>query len=213
MLPALLRSSALLPRCCAVQAAPSATAVAVAAAAARRRLAGDARDADIDAANSELQDFFGPAPSSTAGGGDRPPSWQLPSPAAAGPRPPAPSDGGGGGPGEAGGSGRLTHVDARGAAAMVDVGGKAAGVRSAAASARVRLGPTAYALVAANAVAKGDVLGVAKLAGIMGAKHTASLIPLCHPLLLDRIDVQARSLGFLFFGRPLGGWDVGGWGA
>jgi hypothetical protein len=182
MLPALLCSSALLPRC-AAQAAPAGAAAA--ATFARRRHAGDARDADIDAANSELQDFFGPASTGGPGGGDRPPSWQLP------PAPPsaAPQRG----PEAAGGSGRLTHVDARGAAAMVDVGGKAASGRSASASARVRLGPAAYALVAANKMAKGDVLGVARLAGIMGAKRTASLIPLCHPLLLDRVDVQARA--------------------
>lgn len=72
---------------------------------------------------------------------------------------------------------------------MVDVGAKAATPRSATAGATVLLGPTAFALVAANQVAKGDVLTVAQLAGVMGAKQTANLIPLCHPLLLSHVDV------------------------
>ncbi len=84
---------------------------------------------------------------------------------------------------------RLTHADDTGKAAMVDVGGKKETTRLATASVRVLLGHTAFSLVAANQVAKGDVLTVAQLAGIMGAKHTATLIPLCHPLLLSHIEV------------------------
>lgn len=76
---------------------------------------------------------------------------------------------------------------------MVDVAGKAPTERVARASARVLLGPQAFGLVAANALAKGDVLGTAQLAGIMGAKHTHSLIPLCHQLLLTKADVQVRT--------------------
>jgi cyclic pyranopterin phosphate synthase len=84
---------------------------------------------------------------------------------------------------------RLTHADETGKAAMVDVGGKKETRRSATATVCVRLGHTAFSLVAANKVAKGDVLTVAQLAGIMGAKHTATLIPLCHPLLLSHVEV------------------------
>ncbi|KAL4524856.1 hypothetical protein Ndes2526B_g07042 [Nannochloris sp. 'desiccata'] len=84
---------------------------------------------------------------------------------------------------------RLTHADETGKAAMVDVGGKKETTRSATATVRVFLGYTAFSLVAANQVAKGDVLTVAQLAGIMGAKHTATLIPLCHPLLLSHVEV------------------------
>ena len=84
---------------------------------------------------------------------------------------------------------RLTHADESGKAAMVDVGGKKESTRSATATARVLLGHTAFSLVAANQVAKGDVLTVAQLAGIMGAKHTSTLIPLCHPLLLSHVEV------------------------
>jgi cyclic pyranopterin monophosphate synthase len=79
---------------------------------------------------------------------------------------------------------RLTHADESGKAAMVDIGGKKETTRSATAIARVLLGHTAFSLVA-----KGDVLTVAQLAGIMGAKHTATLIPLCHPLLLSHVEV------------------------
>jgi molybdenum cofactor biosynthesis protein MoaC len=85
---------------------------------------------------------------------------------------------------------RLTHVDASGRASMVDVGGKRATARSATAAARVLLGPRAFQLVADNRVAKGDVLTVAQLAGVMGAKHTSALIPLCHPLALSHVEVR-----------------------
>jgi len=83
----------------------------------------------------------------------------------------------------------LTHTDQSGKARMVDIGSKPPTVRSATATASVLLGPTAFALVVANQVSKGDVLTVAQLAGVMGAKQTSNLIPLCHPLLLSHVDV------------------------
>lgn len=84
----------------------------------------------------------------------------------------------------------LTHVDAAGEAHMVDVGGKAVTARVAVAEGRIRLGAEARAAVAERRAAKGDVLAVAQLAGIMGAKRTADLIPLCHPLPLTGVDVE-----------------------
>jgi len=85
----------------------------------------------------------------------------------------------------------LSHVDAEGRARMVDVGGKAVTARSATAEGAVRMSPEAYRLVAEHAVAKGDVLAVAELAGIMAAKRTGELVPLCHPLALDVVEVRA----------------------
>jgi cyclic pyranopterin phosphate synthase len=84
----------------------------------------------------------------------------------------------------------LSHVGPDGGARMVDVGGKDVTRREATAEGRVRMSAEAFALVHSNQVAKGDVLAVARLAGIQGAKRTAELIPLCHPLALDRVDVQ-----------------------
>jgi cyclic pyranopterin monophosphate synthase len=84
----------------------------------------------------------------------------------------------------------LSHVDDGGRARMVDVSGKAVTARTATARGAVRMSAEAFALVRDNAVAKGDVLGVARLAGIAGAKRTAELVPLCHPLPLDGIDVE-----------------------
>ena len=72
---------------------------------------------------------------------------------------------------------------------MVDVGAKEITRREATAEGRVRMAPEAFALVRSNQVAKGDVLAVARLAGIQAAKRTAELIPLCHPLALDRVDL------------------------
>ncbi len=72
---------------------------------------------------------------------------------------------------------------------MVDVGGKTATQREATACGRIVVGGLVMNLVQANLIKKGDVLTVAKLAGIMGAKHTSTLIPLCHPLALDKISV------------------------
>ena len=83
---------------------------------------------------------------------------------------------------------RLTHVDAAGAASMVDVSAKPDSVREATAEGEIRMHPETLAAIRANAIRKGDVLSVARIAGIMGAKRTAELIPLCHPLPLH--DVQ-----------------------
>lgn len=84
----------------------------------------------------------------------------------------------------------LSHVDEQGGARMVHVGTKPVTARAAMAEGRVIMSPEAFALVRDNAVAKGDVLTLARVAGIMGAKHTADLIPLCHPLALDGIEVE-----------------------
>jgi cyclic pyranopterin phosphate synthase len=85
---------------------------------------------------------------------------------------------------------RLTHLDEHGAARMVDVGGKAATARRAVARGLVRMSPQTAAAVAAGDAPKGDVLGVARIAGILAAKRTGELIPLCHPLALDHVDVE-----------------------
>ena len=86
----------------------------------------------------------------------------------------------------------LTHVDARGRARMVDVGDKSASARMARAAGRVRMQPATLRAVQTQAHAKGDVLQVARLAGIQAAKQTAALIPLCHLLPLDHVDVELR---------------------
>ncbi len=86
---------------------------------------------------------------------------------------------------------RLTHLDEHGAARMVDVGAKASTARRAVARGTVRMSPATAAAVAAGDAPKGDVLGVARVAGIMAAKRTGDLIPLCHPLSLDHVDVDA----------------------
>jgi cyclic pyranopterin phosphate synthase len=75
---------------------------------------------------------------------------------------------------------------------MVDVGGKPASERTAVAEGAVRMSPEAFEQVAAQSVAKGDVLAVAEVAGTMGAKRTGELIPLCHPLSLDLVQVEAQ---------------------
>jgi molybdenum cofactor biosynthesis protein MoaC len=84
----------------------------------------------------------------------------------------------------------LTHVDRAGRARMVDVGEKPATAREAVATGRVRLSAEAFARVRENRLAKGDVLTVAQIAGIQAAKKTSELIPLCHPLPLDAVDVS-----------------------
>ena len=84
----------------------------------------------------------------------------------------------------------FTHFDEQGKARMVDVSGKAATERVATARGRVRLQPETLALIEQGQVAKGDVLSVARLAGIMGAKRTPDLIPLCHPLALSAVSVD-----------------------
>ncbi len=89
--------------------------------------------------------------------------------------------------------GGLTHIDAQGAARMVDVGGKAETQREATAQAIVRMHPETLALIVEGRHKKGDVLAAARIAGIMAAKRTAELIPLCHPLLLTRVEVQLEA--------------------
>ena len=84
----------------------------------------------------------------------------------------------------------LTHFDAAGRAAMVDVSAKPVSVRSATARARVTMQAGTLALIASGSAKKGDVLGVARLAGIMAAKRTAELIPLCHPLPIDAVSLD-----------------------
>ena len=86
---------------------------------------------------------------------------------------------------------KLSHVDEAGRARMVDVGAKRTTARRATAEGAIAMSREAFALVKANRVEKGDVLRVAELAGIGGAKRTADLIPLCHPLVLDHVAVRA----------------------
>jgi cyclic pyranopterin phosphate synthase len=85
---------------------------------------------------------------------------------------------------------RPTHLDETGAARMVDVGEKQITRREAVAECFVRMGPATVAAVRDATLAKGDALQVARIAGIMGAKRTPDLIPLCHPLPLDRVGVE-----------------------
>ncbi|HRD61166.1 MAG TPA: cyclic pyranopterin monophosphate synthase MoaC [Nocardioides sp.] len=85
---------------------------------------------------------------------------------------------------------QLTHVDESGAARMVDVSDKAVTARSATATGRVLVSPTVVALLRGEGVPKGDALAVARLAGIMGAKQTPTLIPLCHPLAISGVTVD-----------------------
>jgi cyclic pyranopterin phosphate synthase len=87
---------------------------------------------------------------------------------------------------------KLTHLDEQGRARMVDVGDKPVSERTAIAEGAVRMSREAFELVAAQGVAKGDVLAVAEVAGTMGAKRAGELIPLCHPLSLDLVQVEAR---------------------
>jgi cyclic pyranopterin monophosphate synthase len=87
-------------------------------------------------------------------------------------------------------TGEFTHFDAAGNAVMVDVGAKEHTQRSATARGRVIVAPETLRLIEARGFKKGDVLGVAQLAGIMGAKKTHELIPLCHPLMLTSVKVE-----------------------
>lgn len=87
-------------------------------------------------------------------------------------------------------SGPLTHFDAAGQAHMVDVGDKAVTDRTAIAEGQIRMSADTLALATEGRAGKGDVLGVARLAAIMGAKRTADLIPLCHPLPLSKVAVE-----------------------
>jgi cyclic pyranopterin phosphate synthase len=86
----------------------------------------------------------------------------------------------------------LTHVDEHGTARMVDVGDKPATDRRAVARAVVRMSPATAEKVQAGDAPKGDVLGTARIAGVLAAKRTGELIPLCHPLGLDHVDVDAE---------------------
>lgn len=84
----------------------------------------------------------------------------------------------------------LTHFDAQGQAHMVDVGAKASTHRTAVATGRICMQAATLALIQSGSAKKGDVLGIARLAGIMGAKKTSELIPLCHPIALTRVTVE-----------------------
>ena len=87
---------------------------------------------------------------------------------------------------------KLTHIDSEGQAHMVDVSAKGSSERSATAEAFVRMTRETLALIAENKVAKGDVLATARIAGIMAAKKTSELIPLCHPLNLTSVSVDCK---------------------
>ena len=86
---------------------------------------------------------------------------------------------------------KLSHVDHTGRARMVDVGDKPLMDRTAVATGSIRMSPEAYRQVAEDAIAKGDVLAVSEVAGTLAAKRTAELIPLCHPLGLEHVEVEA----------------------
>jgi cyclic pyranopterin phosphate synthase len=87
---------------------------------------------------------------------------------------------------------KLTHLDDQGQARMVDVGTKPVSQRTATAEGAVRMSQAAFDLVAGEGVPKGDVLAVARVAAVMAAKRTGELVPLCHPLLLDVVEVDAE---------------------
>ena len=86
----------------------------------------------------------------------------------------------------------FSHIDADGKAVMVDVSDKDVTERAATAKGSISVGPETLRMIVEGGVKKGDVISVARLAGIMGAKKTAELIPLCHPLALNAIDVGQR---------------------
>ena len=98
---------------------------------------------------------------------------------------------------------RLSHLDAKGRARMVDVSAKPTTLREAVARGRITISPAAMRLVRAGALAKGSVVEVARLAGILAAKRTAETIPLCHPLALTHVDVDLspRRDGFVIEAR------------
>ena len=103
---------------------------------------------------------------------------------------------------------RLSHVDSRGQARMVDVGDKPVTAREAVARGMVTMSQEALRQIGAGAIKKGDPLQVARLAGIMAAKRTAELIPLCHPLALAHVDVDLRRRRFTAAGQAiLGKWS------
>ena len=86
----------------------------------------------------------------------------------------------------------FTHFDSDGNAHMVDVGSKPATARCAIVKGHVKMAPSTLQMIIDCTAKKGDVLGVARLAGIMGAKHTATLIPLCHPMGLDHVSIDMQ---------------------
>ena len=86
----------------------------------------------------------------------------------------------------------FTHIDEKGMPAMVNVGDKPETLRTATAAGRVFVNEETFQLIRSGGTKKGDVLSVAKLAGIMGAKKTSELIPLCHPIFVDGIDLDLR---------------------
>jgi cyclic pyranopterin phosphate synthase len=88
---------------------------------------------------------------------------------------------------------RLTHLDSEGRARMVDVSAKPASAREATAAGRVRMSPATRDLALGGGARKGDVRAAAEIAGVMAAKRTADLIPLCHPLALSRIEVRVEA--------------------
>ena len=94
-------------------------------------------------------------------------------------------------------AGKLTHIDATGAANMVDVGDKADTVREASAEGHVRMLPETFELIRSGNAKKGDVLGAARIAGIMAAKKAHELIPLCHPLLLTKVTLDIEPVEIL----------------
>src|SRR5437762_12013239 len=106
---------------------------------------------------------------------------------------------------------KLSHVDAAGRARMVDVADKPITVRTAVAEGSIRMSAEAYRLVADQAVAKGDVLAVSEIAGTLAAKRTAEVIPLCHTLGLDHIEVDAALDGGLPGVRVRATARPGGW--
>ncbi len=87
---------------------------------------------------------------------------------------------------------RLTHLDSTGAARMVDVSDKPSTTREALAEGQVVMAPETLALIQSGNAKKGDVLGVARIAGIMASKRTHELIPLCHPLMLSKVEVEVK---------------------
>ena len=89
----------------------------------------------------------------------------------------------------------LTHFDAQGQAHMVDVSAKAETHRVARASGSIRMKPETLALIASGTAKKGDVIGIARIAAIQGAKRTAELVPLCHPIAITRITVEFEIVG------------------
>lgn len=152
--------------------------------------------AELAALNRELADVFGePVPDGPAGGAG-PASFASGSSSSFAPPPPPPPPPPATPTPSAAADARLSHVEPRtGRASMVDVSSKHLTLREARASCLVRLSRRAASAVAANSLKKGDVLGTARLAGVMAAKKTSDLIPLCHPLLLSRADVTAELVG------------------